>query len=176
MLPRRWLTSRIFVLMTVLGSWTWAFAEEELPKPPDDPVEYASGACTALDIHSEQILSYWWLISAILAACIGVLIHLWVSRRVSRRWRGEQPTWGQFWAIPLIVAMMTYAIASGVLLFASGRACPRFANYLQMNFGGGHILLWVVIGSLIVFLPSLVRPLLGDGGTPSNTKVGAHHG
>jgi hypothetical protein len=67
-------------------------------------------------------------------------------------------------------------LACGVLLIVSWRECPTFANYLQTNFGGGHALLWLVIGSLIVFLPGLVRPWLGDGGTPPSTKVGAQNG
>jgi hypothetical protein len=160
--PRSTLAALAVLFLLILVSR--AFAEGDL-QPPDLPPEPDEGSCTMLETHAPTILSYWWLVSGALASAVGIGIHWVKARGVARHWRGDQPTWVQFWILPVVIATVSYGVVCGAFMIYISRACPVVGHYFESNFGSSHVLTFLG-GELLAILPALIFAFRGRG-TPA---------
>jgi hypothetical protein len=146
--------------LCLLASLGTAFADGDLPPPP--PAEEIDEACVMLETHALTILSYWWLVSGTLASAIGVLVHWVKTRGIARRWRGDQPTWVQFWILPVVVSTVAYAVICGAFLIYVSRACSVVGQYFESNVGISHVAT-ILLGELLAILPAVIFAFRGQG-------------
>ena len=162
--PRNTLAS--FTILWILVLVGRALAEgdsPDLPPGPEDP------GCTMMETYAPAILSYWWFISGVVASATGIVLHGVKTRGNAYHWRGDQPTWVQFWILPMIVATIVYAVVCGASLIYVSQACPVVGNYFQSNVGMGHVAT-VLLGELLAILPAVILAFRGREQTTYATE------